>query len=67
VEALSLARAAVEDIEVFTNCIVRTGFIRQLEMSADDVGDVTQNGRRTLLAIIFDIGDELIRPPRPIA
>jgi len=52
---LSLARAAIEDIEVFTNCIVRTGLIRQLEMSADDVGDVTQNSRRTLLAIILDI------------
>src|SRR5690606_25690825 len=49
VEALPLARAAIEYIEMLANRIIRPSLVGELEMRFDHIAHITQNGGRTLL------------------
>ena len=53
-EALALAGAAIERIQMLALVFARTGLRRQLEPSLDHIGHVHENRRRALLAILIN-------------
>src|SRR3546814_3293546 len=54
VETLTLRGAAVEHVDMLGRAILRPGPGGQREMRLDHIGDVDQNQRRALLAVLVD-------------